>query len=188
MVKTKTIRMRIGIISDSHDDVTSVNKAIDIFFDNDIKVAIHAGDIISPPIVNEFKRLTDQDVKFFGVFGNNDGEKRGLENAFSFISGELLGDIGKIEIDNMKICIYHGQDLKKKEKLISSQKFDVFIYGHSHVKDSEKRIMKKRETLILNPGSSHGEATTRFSDPPYFPKPSIIIFDTVSKEVKFIDL
>ena len=102
--------MKIGIISDSHDDVDNVNLAIDIFEQNETKVVIHAGDIISPPIIKEFKKLTDKGIKFFGIFGNNDGEKKGLENAFSFINGKLLGDEGKIEIDSLKFCIYHGQE------------------------------------------------------------------------------
>ena len=180
--------MKIGIISDSHDDVDNVNRAIDIFEQNNVKIVIHAGDIISPPIVNEFKKLTDAGVKFFGIFGNNDGEKRGLENAFSFVNGELLGDEGKIEIDSLKFCIYHGQDLRKKDKIINSQKFDVFVYGHSHTKHSELIHNKKRSTLILNPGSSHSKAKTNFSEHQYFPDPSIIIFDSVSKEAEFIEL
>ena len=91
--------MKIGIISDSHDDVDNVNRAIDIFEKENVKTVIHAGDIIYPPIIKEFKKLTDRDVEFFGIFGNNDGEKRGLENAFSYINGKLLRDEGKIEID-----------------------------------------------------------------------------------------
>ena len=68
--------MKIGIISDSHDDVANVNKAIDIFIEKKIRSVIHAGDIISPPIIKEFKRLTDDGVSFFGIYGNNDGEKK----------------------------------------------------------------------------------------------------------------
>ena len=180
--------MKIGIISDSHDDVDNVNRAIGIFEKENVKTVIHAGDIISPPIIKEFKKLTDKDVEIFGIFGNNDGEKRGLENAFSYINGKLLGGEGKIEIDGLKFCIYHGQDLKKKEKIIASQKFDVFIYGHSHTKHHEIVRNEKRETIILNPGSSHSQALTNFSNPQYFPAPSIIIFDTVTKESVFVDL
>ena len=180
--------MKIGIISDSHDDVDNVNRAIGIFEKEKVKAVIHAGDIISPPIIKEFKRLTDDGVEFFGIFGNNDGERKGLENAFSYINGKLLGDEGKIEIDGLKFCIYHGQDLKKKDKIIASQKFDVFVYGHSHTKHHEIIQNKKRDTIILNPGSSHGQALTNFSEPQYFPAPSVIIFDTATKENIFVDL
>ena len=119
--------MKIGILSDTHDDYENTNKAIDIFQENDVKAVIHAGDIISPPVITEFYRLTEKGVKLFGIFGNNDGEKRGLKNAFKTIGGELLCDIGKIELDGLRFCIYHGQDLKKKEKIIKSGKFDIII-------------------------------------------------------------
>ena len=181
--------MKIGIISDTHDDMTNTNKAIDIFDEKKVEVVIHAGDIISPPIIKEFKRLTDKGVKFFGVFGNNDGEKRGLKDAFEFIGGNLLGDVGKIEIDGLKFCIYHGQDLQKKNEIINSKKFDVFIYGHSHTKDPKEDNFKKNDGMVvMNPGSSHNAARSYFSEPPYFPEPSIIIFDSRAKEITFLGL
>ena len=43
--------MNIGIISDTHDDVEYTNKAIDIFEKKDVKVILHAGDIISPAMI-----------------------------------------------------------------------------------------------------------------------------------------
>ena len=38
--------MKIGILSDTHDDIDNVNKAIDIFQENDVKAVIHAGDMV----------------------------------------------------------------------------------------------------------------------------------------------
>jgi len=57
--------MKIGILSDTHDDYENTNKAIDIFQENDVKAVIHAGDIISPPVITEFYRLTEKGVKLF---------------------------------------------------------------------------------------------------------------------------
>ena len=181
--------MKIGIISDTHDDITNTNKAIDIFEHNKVEVVIHAGDMISPPVINEFKRLTENGVKFFGIFGNNDGEKDGLKNAFEFIGGKLLGDIGKIEIDRLKFCIYHGQDLKKKEKIIKSRKFDVFVFGHTHTKypkGVDTEIIN--DTIVLNPGTAHSVAKTFASNTQYFGESSIMVFDTTTKQFKFFDL
>ena len=180
--------MKIGIISDTHDDVTSTNKAINIFEENKIEIVIHAGDIISPPIIKEFYRLTQNGVKFFGIFGNNDGEKHGLEDAFEFIDGKLLGDVGKIEVDGLNFCIYHGHDVKKKKKMIDSGKFDVFIYGHSHIKyPKEEEPAVINNTIVLNPGTAHSIAKT-YSNPQWFAESSIIIFDTISKKFEFIEL
>ena len=181
--------MKIGIISDTHDDIDNTNKAIDIFQKNDVKAVIHAGDIISPPVITEFYRLTEKGVKLFGIFGNNDGEKRGLKNAFETVGGELLCDIGKIDLDGLKFCIYHGQDLKKKEKIIKSGKFDVFVFGHTHTrypKDADAKIING--TIVLNPGTAHSVAKTFASDTQYFGESSIMVFDTTTKQFKFFDL
>ena len=51
--------MKIGIISDTHDDVEYTNRAIDAFEKKDVEVVIHAGDVISPAMILEFKRLTE---------------------------------------------------------------------------------------------------------------------------------
>ena len=56
--------MKIGILSDTHDDIDNTNKAIDIFQENDVKAVIHAGDIISPPVITEFYRLTEKVLNF----------------------------------------------------------------------------------------------------------------------------
>ena len=181
--------MKIGIISDTHDDVNNINKAIDIFDKNQVDIVIHVGDIISPPMIREFKRLTENDIQFYGVLGNNDGEKKGLENAFNSINGKLLGYVGKIEIDDLKFGIYHGTDTKKKEKMINSNKFDVFICGHTHRRFPEnEKIVKIGKTIVLNPGTAHSSATMHHTEPPYFRDPSILIFSTDSESIKFFDL
>tara|TARA_B100001146_G_scaffold77794_1_gene68962 strand:- start:398 stop:589 length:192 start_codon:yes stop_codon:yes gene_type:complete len=56
--------MKIGILSDTHDDIDNTNKAIDIFQENDVKAVIHAGDIISPPVITEFYRLTEKVLNY----------------------------------------------------------------------------------------------------------------------------
>jgi putative phosphoesterase len=181
--------MKIGIISDTHDDVDNINKAIDIFEEEKVEVIIHAGDVISPPMIKEFQRLMENNVQFFGVLGNNDGEKKGLELAFDSINGKLLGDFGKIEIDSLKFGIYHGTDDKKVKKIINSNKFDVFIYGHTHRKFPENvNIEKIGKTIVLNPGSAHSKAKMNYTEPPYFNDPSIMIFSNNSKSIKFYNL
>ena len=88
----------------------------------------------------------------------------------------------------MKFCIYHGQDLKKKEKIIKSGKFDVFVFGHTHTrypKDADAKIING--TIVLNPGTAHSVAKT-FGGGQYFGESSIMIFDTPTKQFKFFDL
>src|SRR6185437_8893074 len=107
--------MKIGIISDSHDDMENVQESISIFNRNEVEYVIHAGDYIFPGIIKEFEKSK---AKLIGVLGNNDGEINGIFKSFKEINGELKGEIGEIEIDKIKFGIYHGTKMGIKENMI----------------------------------------------------------------------
>ena len=67
--------MKIGIISDTHDNVPKVKEAVTIFNEEGVDLVIHAGDYIAPFAVAPLNNLK---CDYVGVFGNNDGEKLGL--------------------------------------------------------------------------------------------------------------
>jgi uncharacterized protein len=46
--------LKIGIISDTHDDIENVQEAINIFNKNEVNLVIHTGDYISPGVIQEF--------------------------------------------------------------------------------------------------------------------------------------
>jgi putative phosphoesterase len=121
--------LRIGIISDTHDDVENVQSAIEIFNTENVKYVIHAGDYVFPGIVLEFEKL---DAKLIGVLGNNDGERVHLLKNFLTIGGELKGELGEVELDGVIFGIYHGTDEQLKTKLVDSGKYDFVITGHTH--------------------------------------------------------
>ena len=143
--------MKIGIISDSHDDIENVQEAITIFNKNKMDYVIHAGDYIFPGIIKEFAKLN---AKLIGVLGNNDGEKNGILKSFIDVNGELKGEIGEIEIDEIKFGIYHGTDREIKESIARSRKFDILICGHTHKREPQNSgtIETNKDTFILNPG------------------------------------
>ena len=76
--------MKIGIISDTHDDIENVRRNIDIFNKEEVQYVIHAGDYVFPGIVMEFKNLN---ARLVGVLGNNDGERGLLLKAFLEVGG-----------------------------------------------------------------------------------------------------
>jgi uncharacterized protein len=47
--------MKIGIISDTHDDIENVQKAIEIFNGERVNCVIHAGDFVFQGVVKEFE-------------------------------------------------------------------------------------------------------------------------------------
>src|SRR5215510_11576292 len=97
--------MKIGLISDTHDNFESILNAVMLFNYRNVDVVLHAGDFVSPRAVESF-----DGVKLIGVLGNNDIDIPGLTSAFKKIHGELKGEIFESEYDGMKFAVYHGTD------------------------------------------------------------------------------
>jgi len=159
--------MKIGIMSDTHDDVHTLAKAKDVFLKEKVDAVLHAGDFVAPSTVAAMEGL-----KPIAVLGNNEAEWR-LADAFRKIGGELHGRFVELEYDGLKIAMYHGTHKEMLNALIECKKYDVVIYGHTHQKD-EQRV---NNTLVINPG-----AANQYGDP------SIAILDTTAKKVTFVDL
>lgn len=172
--------MRIGVISDTHDDIGNTRRAIEIFNEMDADYVFHAGDYVYPGIITLFEKL-NKDIKFYGVRGNNDGELLGIIQQFSRLKDALfLNEFGRITIQGKKLGIYHGTNLPLSETLIESQLFDFLVFGHTHI----KRIKKIGKTLVLNPGPlNRNFFSTPTDDGPY-----VIIHDEKKDKTEFINI
>jgi putative phosphoesterase len=178
--------LKIGIISDTHDDIENVRRAIDFFNKEDVQYVIHAGDYVFPGIVMEFKKLN---ATLIGVLGNNDGEKGQLLKAFLEIHGELKGELGELHINDLRIGIYHGTSPDTKAQLIESGRYNILVCGHTHRKEpagsSIGKYNKNRSTLVLNPGTGHRKTESLAGA---FIEGGIIILNSESAEYRFIEL
>jgi putative phosphoesterase len=161
--------MKIGIISDTHDNLPQIKKAVEVFNREKVDLVLHAGDFVSPFTALEFKALN---CPFTGIFGNNDGDKLYLQEKFKEI-GELYPAPYNININSKNIIMLH------KEKLVNalaeSQKYNVIIYGHTHQTD----LRKIGKTLIVNPGECGGWLTGNST---------IVLLDLEILEAKIIKL
>jgi len=133
--------MEIGIISDTHDRMPVIKKAVEFFEENSISHIFHAGDFISPFAVRALLRLTGE---IHAVFGNNDGERQGLKKLLPDLAEEML----EIELGGRSILMAHREDLVDKKKLANC---DVAIFGHTH-----KSKIIDGKPLIINPGEACG--------------------------------
>ncbi len=148
--------MLIGIMSDTHDDMESINRAVAFFNSRKVDMVLHAGDLVSP---FTFEALGKLEAAFTGVFGNNDGDRLMLARK----SGDRLFDAPYIiEAGGKRFVLMH--EPKVVEELAESRKFDAVIYGHLHKPD----IRKKDGILIVSPGKvaklHKGESTVAIMD------------------------
>ena len=134
----------IGIISDTHENEEAVKKAAAVFKEKNVEFAVHCGDIISPPMLEHFKGLK---MKF--VYGNNDGERTGLNNKARELGFEEVTDEKEFEHKGKKFYAYHGTKKEKLDAAIKRNKYDYVLTGHTHIKRDEKT----GKTRVINPGA-----------------------------------
>jgi putative phosphoesterase len=165
--------MIVGMISDTHDNLPMIDKAVERLNKEKVELVLHAGDYVSAFVLPRFKAL---DCKLIGVFGNNDGDHEYLRKAASIVkSTEIRGDFVRLELDGMNIALLHGKEDDLLKSLVESEFFDVVVYGHTH----HHEIIKKGNTLLVNPGEVSGYLTG---------KPTIALLDTRKREAKLIEL
>ena len=68
--------MRIGIVSDTHNNLKNVRKIVDLFNNAGVDRVIHTGDVTQ---AKTLAVLADLEAPLFGVFGNNDQERDSLD-------------------------------------------------------------------------------------------------------------
>lgn len=68
-----------GLIADTHDCMPMLERAVDKFNEENIRLVLHSGDFVAPFTII---KLRDLKAKFIGVFGNNDGDRELLKNRF----------------------------------------------------------------------------------------------------------
>lgn len=165
--------MLIGLVSDTHDNLPMVDKAIRRLNEEKVELVLHAGDYVAPFVIPRFKELK---ARMIGVFGNNDGDHEYLKKRFSEQAKlEIRQDFAKIVIRELKIALLHGTDKEILEALIGSGSFDLLVHGHSH----DARVYEVGKTLVVNPGEVCGYLTGRST---------IAIFDTTKREARIIEL
>ncbi|WP_297436729.1 metallophosphoesterase [Thermococcus sp.] len=139
--------MRIGIMSDTHDNLPAIRKAVEFLNSRNVDLVIHAGDYVAPFVANELRNLN---APLKGVFGNNDGERKGLYEALG-----IYDEILEVEADGMRIAVTHGTDERIVRALARSRLYDVVVVGHTH----RYEIREEGRTILINPGEVCGYVT-----------------------------
>ena len=93
--------VKIGIMSDSHDNINAIKRAVEIFNEEKVEAVFHAGDFIAPFVVP--LALKNLKCDLYGVFGNNDGERIGLKIKLEETGNKIEGEFLITEMGGRKI-------------------------------------------------------------------------------------
>ena len=170
--------MKIAVISDSHDHKDNILKAVSIINESNVGALIHCGDYVSPFVKRWFDKLDDSIKKnFYGVFGNNDGDKPFLKkNLGQICEFAENGNEMILELGVKRIFVSHMPRQNTIEALANSGNFDIILSGHTHSLSNKKL---ESGILIVNPGELCGYLTGRAT---------FAIIDTDKMESEIIEL
>lgn len=137
--------MKIGIISDSHDNLPKIEKAVKFFNKQKVGFLLHAGDFVAPFTILKLKALR---CDWRGIFGNNDGERTGLAR---ISEGKIQEGPLRITLDNQKVTLVHDINTINPD----AEDAALVVFGHTH----KSQILKKDSKLLINPGEAGGWLT-----------------------------
>jgi len=164
--------MKVGLISDTHDNIPMIKAAISKLNELDVNLVLHAGDYVSPFTAKPYSEMK---AKMIGVYGNNCAEREKLREVYAVVGKEIRGNFAEVEAGGIRIALLHGHDEALLRSLIDHGGFDVVVHGHNH----QEKICRQGSTLDINPGEVCGYVSGRCS---------IAVLDTDTLDAKIIDL
>jgi len=140
--------MKIGILSDTHNNLENLQTALDLFKNKGIDTLIHCGDLTEVEVTRAM-----QDFRVIFTLGNGDiasGEIRAAllaQNPENYVGLVFTGRIGEA-----RVAATHGHLPGHVDELVHSGEYDYVFKGHSH--------QHKEETVgftrLINPGALGG--------------------------------
>lgn len=160
--------MRIGIVSDTHDNVRTLGRALSILRSEGISKLLHCGDLCSPIIL---EALAGFDVWI--ALGNMDRQEELQPAASEVIGAGRLADRHRLTLNGHSAALVHGHREDELRRLINTGAHAYVFHGHTH----RRRNQRIGPTRVINPGALGGIG---------WQQPSFCILDLQADEVTFL--
>jgi len=163
--------MHIGLLSDTHDNLQNLLKALDIFQQEQPDLLIHCGDITDPETISLVEGFP-----LYCVFGNMDTQHDELRRVVQDLHPENRAEpMLELEVGCHKLAVVHGDHRRTLQHLIHSGDYAYVFHGHTH----RRRDERVGSTHVVNPGALSG---------PRWGSPSIAMLDVERDIVRIIDV
>ena len=139
--------MRIGIVSDTHNNLKNVGKIVELFNEAGVHRVIHTGDITQAKTLDVFAHLN---MPLHGVYGNNDeGEMHSLVERATAHGFDFRDPPYEFTWHERSIIVAH--DPLELEGRVHAQ-HNLVLHGHTHLYRHER----DGHQLTFNPGECAG--------------------------------
>lgn len=136
--------MRVGVISDTHDQLPRTRLAVRLLQTEGAEALIHCGDLTGPEIVAACSLLP-----FYFTFGNHDADRVPcLQRAAREAGATCLDWGGEVVLADRRIAVAHGHLHIDVRRLMARQPH-FLLSGHSHIAAD----WREGPTRRVNPGA-----------------------------------
>jgi putative phosphoesterase len=141
--------MKLAIISDTHDNLATLDKFLAYVKQNPTQAIVHCGDIASGETLKHLAEGFDRHI--WAVLGNMDYEES-VQNEAKALADKvtLFKSFGHAVFDDLKIGFCHSPEAAKSR--CQNQEFDYVFYGHTH----KPWVEKINGCTLANPGTLAG--------------------------------
>ncbi len=140
--------MIIGVLSDTHNNLSNLLSALAAFRERDISTVIHCGDLTDHDLVSHFDGF-----RVIYVFGNGDFATGTIRNRLNKMNPDSTAAmVFRGTLDGVRVAATHSHMEGKVMDLIREKKFQWVFHGHTH----EKRDEVIRGVRVVNPGALGG--------------------------------
>ena len=165
--------MKISILSDIHDHVWNLQKALSKQLLQETDTMLFCGDLCAPFIIKLLGQGYTKPIHL--VLGNNDGDVAAIiSNARNFPNIHIHGEYFRGEFDGKTVAMNHYPD--KSRLLAENGGYDTVCYGHNHTLAEET----VGNTLLINPGAIMGFHGGKLEDIPA----TFVILDTINMQTE----
>ena len=141
--------MRIGVVSDTHNNLANVRRIVDILNAARVERVVHTGDVTQ---AKTLRALAELEVPLVGVYGNND-EREPLAEVAREVGFEMVEPPLELAWSGRRLLVVH--DPLDVDRWWSGH--DVVLHGHDH----RRRIDRDNGRLVFNPGECAGHLEGR---------------------------
>ena len=162
--------MLLSIISDTHDNIWSLQAAMPRLAETD--AVIHCGDLCSPFMLRQLgEGMGGKPVHM--VWGNNNGDILLIQSIAAQLGNVTLhGELAELVLDGRRVAVNHYPSIARG--LAASGKYDLVCFGHTHM----TLVETVGECLLLNPGELMGLYGQR----------TFALYDTATRQAEIVEV
>lgn len=140
--------MKIGVLSDTHDNLSNLTYVLNTYRDRKITTLIHCGDLTSLDMVSHLEGF-----RVIYTMGNMDVVTGAIKKRLEKMRDDnFAGMVFKGKLGGVDVAATHSHVDGQVIDLVREKRFDWIFHGHTH----EKRDEVVRGARIVNPGALGG--------------------------------